>query len=118
MALDCWHPGFGSPHGTLSLPRLTEEALKQVFKEQKRALETKEKKLKAKIKEARQAGDATRVDVLQKEFNEVKAQKELLEQNEDKQEEDLDAQEERIEKEMNAKDFINGHPDFLGSKLE
>lgn len=79
-------------------------ALEQTFKDEKRALETKEDELKAKIHEARRAGDTALVESLTKQLNELKAQKELLEQKEDKQGQDLDEQEEALEEQMSAKD--------------
>ena len=79
-------------------------ALKQSFKEQERALESQEKDLKAKIREARLAGDTAQVEALVKQLGEVKAQKELLELKEEEQEEALEKEEERIEEEMEAKE--------------
>lgn len=79
-------------------------ALEETFKEQERALETQEKELKAKIREARLAGDAAQVEALVKHLGEVKAQKELLELKEKEQEEALEREEERIEEEMEAKE--------------
>lgn len=79
-------------------------ALKEAFRAEKRALEVKEKELKAKIREARQAGDTAQVEALVKELGEVKAQKELLELKEDEQEEALEKEEERLEEEMEAKE--------------
>ncbi len=80
------------------------EALKQAFKDQKRSLEAKEDELKAKIREARQAGDTAQVEALLKELGEIKAQKELLELKEDEQEEALEQEEEKIEREMEKKE--------------
>ena len=51
------------------------EALKQAFKDQERALDAKEDELKAKIREARQAGDTAQVEALAKELGEIKVQK-------------------------------------------
>ena len=79
-------------------------ALKQIFKDQERALEAQEKELKAKIREARLAGDAAQVEALVKQLGEVKAQKELLEQKEDERGKDLDEQEKALEEQMEAKD--------------
>lgn len=78
--------------------------LKQTFKNEKRALEVKEDELKAKIKEARQAGDTAQVEVLVKELGDVKAQKELLELKKDEQEEALEKEEERLKEELEAKE--------------
>jgi len=80
------------------------EALKRVFKDEERSLEAKEDELKAKIREARQAGDTAQVEALVKELGEVKAQKELLELKEESQEEALEQEEEKIEREMDKKE--------------
>lgn len=80
------------------------EALKQTFKDQERFLETKEDELKAKIREARRAGDTAQVEALVRELGEIKAQKELLELKEDEQEEVLEQEEEKIEREMEKKE--------------
>ena len=79
-------------------------ALKQSFKEQEKALEAQEKKLKAKIREARLVGDTAQIEALVKQLGEVKAQKELLELKEEEQEEALEKEEERIKEEMEAKE--------------
>lgn len=78
------------------------EALKQTFQEQEKLLETKEEELKAGIKQARIAGDIGLIDSLVQELGQVKAQKELLELEEEQQEEALEAEEEKIEEEMEA----------------
>ena len=79
-------------------------ALKETFKSEKRALEVKAGELKAKIREARQASDTAQVEALVKELGEVKAQKELLELNEEEQEEALEKEEDRLEEEIEAKE--------------
>ena len=79
-------------------------ALRQSFKAKERALETQEKDLKAKIREARIAGDAAQVEALVKQLGEVKAQKDLLELREKEQEEALEREEEKIEREMDKKE--------------
>ncbi|MDP3974835.1 MAG: hypothetical protein Q8P88_00915 [Candidatus Jorgensenbacteria bacterium] len=79
-------------------------ALKETFKAEKRALEGKEKELKAKIREARQAGDTALVETLVQELGAVKAQKELLELKEKEQEEALEKEEERLEEAMEAQE--------------
>ena len=79
-------------------------ALKEAFKAEKRALEVKEKELKAKIREARQAGNTARIDSLVKELGEVKAQKELLELKADEQEEAIEKEEEKLEEELEDKE--------------
>ena len=80
------------------------EALRRAFKDQERALEAKEDELKAKIREARRAGDTAQVEALVKELGEIKAQKELLELKEEEQEEALEQEEEKIEREMDKKE--------------
>jgi hypothetical protein len=80
------------------------EALKQVFKDQKRSIETKEDELKAKIREAQRAGDTAKVEALVSELGEIKAQKELLKLKEEEQEEALEQEEEKIEREMEKKE--------------
>lgn len=75
-------------------------ALKEAFRAEKRALEAKEKELKAKIAEARQAGDTAMIDSLVKELGEVKAQKELLELKADEQEQALEKEEKKLEEEL------------------
>lgn len=79
-------------------------ALEDTFKAEKRLLETKEKELKVKIREARQAGDNAQVEALIKELAEIKAQKELLELKEEEQEEALEQEEEKIEREVEKKE--------------
>src|SRR3989338_6669879 len=80
------------------------KVLKQAFKDQERSLEAKEDDLKAKIREARQAGDTAGVEALLKELGEIKSQKELLELKEEEQEEALEQEEEKIEREMDKKE--------------
>ncbi len=80
------------------------ESLKQAFKDQERSLEAKEDGLKAKIREARRAGDAAQIEALTKELGEIKAQKELLGLKEEEQEEALEREEEKIEREMEKKE--------------
>src|SRR3989338_5186366 len=80
------------------------EALKQAFKAEERSLEAKEDELKAKIREARRAGDTAQIEALAKELGERKDQKELLELKEEEQEEALEQEEEKIEREMEEKE--------------
>ncbi|GEM_PF-1503413 len=77
--------------------------LEQTFKDEERALETKEKELKAKIRTARQAGDIAQVEALVKELGDIKAQKELLDAKKDDQEKALENENEKIKEEMDAK---------------
>lgn len=78
-------------------------ALKLAFDEEKQVLKAEENELKAKIREARRAGNTAEVEALMLQLAEVKAQKDLLEQEEEEQEEALEREEERIEEEMDAK---------------
>lgn len=74
--------------------------LEQTFKDEERALEAKEKDLKTKIRAARQIGDIAQVEVLTKELDDVKAQKELLDIKKDGQEKTLENEDERLKEEM------------------
>lgn len=78
-------------------------ALKESFKSQKDALKTKEDELKAKIKEARRAGDAAQIDALLQELGDIKAQKELLDQNENENESVIDEENDRVDEAMGLK---------------
>ena len=66
------------------------EALKNTFKSEVDALDAKIDELKAKLKEARLAGDTAQIETLTKEIVDLKAQKELLEQLEDKDAGDIE----------------------------
>ena len=79
-------------------------ALKEAFKAEERALEVREKELKAKIREARQTGNTTLVDSLVKELGEVKAQKELLKLKTEEQENSIEKEESRLEEELGDKE--------------
>ncbi len=74
--------------------------LKQAFKDKKEIFKTQEEELKAKIKEARKIGDIAQVEQLIKQLNEVKLQRNLLEQKEEEQEEMLEDEEDRLEEVM------------------
>ena len=78
-------------------------ALEQTFKDEKRALEAKEDELKAKIKEARQAGDTAQVETLIKQLADIKSQKELLDQNENDSEETIDQENEHLDEALELK---------------
>lgn len=80
-----------------------QDALKDTFKSEKNALETKEDELKAKTKEARRAGDTAQVDALTKQLADINVQKELLDQNENDNEETIDQENERIDEAMEPK---------------
>lgn len=78
-------------------------ALIQTFKEQERALETKEDELKAQLKAAHRRGDVSQEEAIAAQLGQVKGQLELLELREEDIERELEAEEERIEEEMEAK---------------
>lgn len=78
-------------------------ALKLAFDEEKQAFKAEENELRAKIREARRAGNTAEVEALLRQLADVKTQLELLEQEEEEQEEALEREEERIEEEMDAK---------------
>jgi len=78
-------------------------ALEQTFKDEERALEAKEKELKAKIRSARQAVDTAQVEALIKELSAVKAQKELLDAKNSDQEKAIENENEKIKEEIDAK---------------
>lgn len=73
------------------------EVLKGAFRSETNALDTKIDALKAKLKEARLAGDATQVEALSKEVVDFKAQKELLGEHEDKDDGDIDEKNEHFD---------------------
>ena len=83
---------------------LSTRRARRIFKDGERSLEAKEDELKAKIREARRAGDTAQVEALLKELDEIKSQKELLELKEEEQEEALEQEEEKIEREMDKKE--------------
>lgn len=80
------------------------ELLKGVFEEQKQALEIKEDQLKAALREARQSGDTAKVELLTKELQDLKFQKEALDQKEGEDEDIIGAENEKLENQMEAKD--------------
>jgi len=77
-------------------------ALADSFKVEKRALKAKEDELKIQLKAARQAGDIAKEEVLMKELDQIKAQKELLELKKEKIEDELEVEKEKIKEEMKA----------------
>lgn len=81
-----------------------QDVLKDTFKSQKNALEIKEDELKAKIKEARRAGDTAQAETLTKQLADIKAQKELLDQNENENESAIDEENDRIDEALGLKD--------------
>ena len=80
----------------------SKSVLAQTFKEQKRALEAKEKELKVQLRAAHRAGDTAQEEALAAELGKIKAQKELLELKEEDIDDDIEAEEERIEEQMEA----------------
>ncbi len=73
------------------------EVLKSTFKSEADTLDAKIDELKAKLKEARLAGDTAQVEALSKEIADLKAQKELLEQHEDKDDGDIEEENEHLD---------------------
>ncbi len=80
------------------------EALKQTFKGQGKLLEVKEEELKAKIREARKAGNTAEIDTLTQQLSQIKVQKDVLDTKKDEQEKILEKEEERIEEQMEIKE--------------
>jgi hypothetical protein len=72
-------------------------ALKSTFKSEADILDTKIDELKARLKEARLAGDTAQAEALSKEISDLKTQKELLEQHEDKDEGDIEKENEHLD---------------------
>jgi hypothetical protein len=72
-------------------------ALKSTFKSEADILDTKIDELKARLKEARLAGDTAQAEALLKEIADLKNQKELLEQHEDKDEGDIEEENEHLD---------------------
>ena len=78
--------------------------LAQSFKEQERALETRENELKSQLKAAHQAGDTVKEESLVGKLGQIKAQKELLELKEEDIEDELREEEDKLEEEMELKE--------------
>ncbi len=79
------------------------DALKQVFEEQKQALEKQKEDIESKIDEARKALDSAQVEALLKQLTDIKNQIKLLKSKWREQENSLENEERRIEKEMGLK---------------
>lgn len=73
------------------------EELKSTFKSETDALDAKIDELKAKLKDARLAGDTAQIETFTKEIADLKAQKELLEQHEDKDDGDIEEENEHFD---------------------
>lgn len=82
----------------------SKSALNEIFEEKEKVLEAQEKELRRKILEARQAGDLNQINALVQQLGQVKAQKELLELEEEETEDALEQEEERLEEQMEAKE--------------
>lgn len=80
------------------------EALGNVFKSELNALDAKIDELKAKLKEARLAGDTVLIETLSKELADLKAQKELLEEHEDKDDGDIEEENEHIDEALGLRE--------------
>ncbi len=80
------------------------EELKSTFKSEVDTLDAKIDELKAKLKEARLAGNTAQVEVLSKEIADLKAQKELLEQHEDNDDEDIEEEKEHFDEALGFKE--------------
>lgn len=81
-----------------------QDTLKDTFKSEKNALGTKVDDLKAKITEARQAGDTAQVEVLAQQLADTKAQKELLDQKENDNEDTIDQENEHLDEALGLKE--------------
>lgn len=77
--------------------------LKNTFKSETDALDAKIDELKTKLKEARLAGDTAQTEALTKEIADLKAQKELLEQHEDKDDGDIEEENEHFDEALGLK---------------
>ena len=80
------------------------EELKSTFKSEVDTLDAKIDELKAKLKEARLAGNTAQVEVLSKEIADLKAQKELLEQHEDNDDGDIEEEKEHFDEALGFKE--------------
>lgn len=80
------------------------KALKNTFKSEADTLDVKIDELKAKLKEARLAGDVAQVEALSKELADLKAQKELLGQHKDKDDGDIEKENEHFEEALGLKE--------------
>ncbi len=81
-----------------------QEALKNTFKSETDALDAKIDDLKARLKQARLAFDTARAEALSKEIADLKAQKELLEQYEDKDDDEVGEANEHFDEALGLKE--------------
>lgn len=84
------------------------EALKSAFESEADTLDAKIDELKAKLKEARLADNTAQVETLSKEIADLKAQKELLEQHEDKDDGDIEEENEHFDEALGLKKEATG----------
>lgn len=74
--------------------------LKNTFKSEADTLDSKIDELKSKLKEARKASDTAQVEALSREVADLKAQKELVEQHENKNDSDIEQENEHLDEAM------------------
>jgi len=79
-----------------------ELSLVLIFKEQKRALDTKKEELKTRLIAVHGADDAAKEAVLVEELKEIEAQKELLDLKEKDIKDDMEIEEEKLEEQVGA----------------
>lgn len=80
------------------------ETLKNTFKSEIDTLDAKIDELKAKLKEVRLTGDTAQAEALTKEISDLKAQKELLKQHEDKNDGDIEEENEHLDEALGLKE--------------
>ncbi len=81
-----------------------QEALKNTFKSEADTLDAKIDELKAKLKQARLSGDTVQAEALLKEIADLKVQKELLEQHEDKDDGEVEEANEHLDEALGLKE--------------
>ncbi|KKR02470.1 MAG: hypothetical protein UT29_C0002G0032 [Candidatus Yanofskybacteria bacterium GW2011_GWA1_39_13] len=81
-----------------------QEELKDAFKSERDALKAKEEELKAKLKEARRVGDTAQITILTKELADIRAERELLDQSDEDNDEAIDQEDEKIDEAMELKE--------------
>lgn len=83
---------------------IKKDALKEIFRAQKHALQNQKEDLKEKIGEAKKEGNVEEINKLVIQLNKVKNEKKLLDKNKEEHEDALENEEEKIEKEMEGRD--------------
>ena len=82
-----------------------EKLLEQTFKEAKQKLQDQKREIKSKLlAEARKAGDTAQVALLEKQLQDIEAQKDALNQKKDALKKDLENEQKKLESELNADD--------------